>query len=92
VAPATSPGPAFSGDEMKIKFIEAPKGRDFKVGDIVELNGPLNEGYARKYINRGWAVEHVDAPSPIEAKPIEKPKATFSLKPKDGDGPEGVSR
>jgi len=42
---------------MKIKFIMQPTGgrREFKVGDIVEFNGPVPEGYARKYIDRGWA-------------------------------------
>lgn len=40
---------------MKIKFIEAPKGRPYKAGDIVEFNGGVEEGYARKYIDRGWA-------------------------------------
>ena len=40
---------------MKIEFIEAPKGRDYKAGDIVEFKGRVDEGYALKYISRGWA-------------------------------------
>ena len=76
---------------MKIKFIERPPARDYKVGDIVEFSGPIAEGYARKYILRGWAVEYV-APvvEAIKVSPAEKvvvrapePKATLSLKPKD---------
>lgn len=42
---------------MKIRFIQSPKGRDFKVGDVVDFNGAVDEGYARKYIARGWAEE-----------------------------------
>jgi len=74
---------------VKIRFIERPPARDYKVGDIVEFNGHIAEGYARKYILRGWAVEYV-APVVEVAKPVEKvvvkapePKATLSLKPKD---------
>ena len=40
---------------MKIEFVQASKGRDFKVGDVVEFEGKVEEGYARKYIQRGWA-------------------------------------
>jgi ribosomal protein L9 len=41
---------------MKIKFVEAPIGRpEYKKGDVVDFTGPVAEGYARKYIARGWA-------------------------------------
>lgn len=41
---------------MKIKFIARPLGRpEYKIGDEIEFNGPIDEGYARKYIARGWA-------------------------------------
>ncbi len=76
---------------MKIKFNVAPKARDYKVGDVVEFNGPIPEGYARKYINRGWAEEYVEPkPEPAKAKPPE-PKETLSLKSKDGlSGKDGL--
>ena len=77
---------------MKIKFIEAPPAREYKAGEVVELKGFVAEGYARKYILRGWAVEYVEpvkvapvaAPSVASAaKSVPEPKATLSLKPKD---------
>ncbi|RWF66852.1 hypothetical protein [Mesorhizobium sp.] len=40
---------------MKIKFIQKPKGRDYNVGDVVDFNGPVEESYATKFLNRGWA-------------------------------------
>jgi hypothetical protein len=80
---------------VKIKFIEAPPAREYKVGDVVEFNGYVAEGYARKYILRGWAVDYVE---PVKAAPVvapvaapavkAEPKATLSLKPKD---PEPVA-
>lgn len=42
---------------MKIRFTTAPKGRDYKVDQVVDFKGKIEEGYARKYIDRGWAVE-----------------------------------
>ncbi len=65
---------------MKIKFTEAPKGRDHKIGDVVEFNGPIPEGYARKYIARGWAEEYVEPkpepkPEPVRQK-LEMPMVT----------------
>ena len=59
---------------MKIKFTEAPPGRDYKAGDVAEFNGSVPEGYARKYVARGWAVEVKDEPKP-EPKKAEAPKA-----------------
>ncbi len=61
---------------MKIKFVQRPGGgRDFKVGDEADFNGRIEEGYARKYIDRGWAEEVVE-------KPVEdKPKAEEARKP-----------
>lgn len=44
---------------MKIKFIQAPKGRDYKVGETVDFKGPVEQTYAMKFIQRGWA-EPVD--------------------------------
>lgn len=40
---------------MKIEFTQAPKGRDYKVGDVVDFDGSVEETYARKFIARGWA-------------------------------------
>lgn len=42
---------------MKIRFNCAPKGRDYKAGEVVEFKGRIEETYARKYIARGWAAE-----------------------------------
>lgn len=57
---------------MKIRFVEKPPGRDYAVGHVEEFNGPVPEGYAQKYINRGWAVDVTDE------KPVKKSEA---LKP-----------
>lgn len=46
---------------MKIKFIEAPKGRDYKAGQIVEFTGPVETTYAMKYVARGWAEPYDEA-------------------------------
>ncbi len=72
---------------MKIKFTEAPNGREFKVGDVVEFKGSIPEGYARKYINRGWAEEYVD-PKP-EAKP--EPKPALKIEVPVGGSDKGVT-
>lgn len=40
---------------MKIKFVTAPKGRDYKVGQVVEFKGKVEETYALKFLSRGWA-------------------------------------
>lgn len=57
---------------MRVRFIEAPKARDYRVGDVVDFDGPIPETYARKFINRGWAVEvksdEVSAPV-VEQRP-----------------------
>lgn len=55
---------------MKIKFTESPKGREYKKGDEVDFVGSIEEGYARKYVDRGWAEE-------VKAKvvPTEEEKA-----------------
>lgn len=58
---------------MKIRFVKTPEGgrkADFKVGDELDLVGPINEGYARKYIDRGWAEEV--KPEPVAASAEEK--------------------
>lgn len=49
---------------MKIRFTVDPKGRpEFKKDMVVEFKGALDEGYARKYVARGWAVEIEEAPA-----------------------------
>jgi len=67
---------------MKLRFIEAPKGRDFKVGDVVEFNTSIEHSYARKYIARGWAEEIKAEPTAVTAElaaeipldlPVEQP-------------------
>lgn len=42
---------------MKIRFVESPKGRGYKIGDEIEFAGRIEEEYARKYVKRGWAVD-----------------------------------
>jgi len=47
---------------VKIRFLLQPKGRsEYKAGDVVDFRGKVEEGYARKYIERGWA-ERADKP------------------------------
>ncbi|XUM25122.1 hypothetical protein ACRAVF_33855 (plasmid) [Bradyrhizobium oligotrophicum S58] len=49
---------------MKIKFLVEPKGRsEYKAGAVVDFRGKVEEGYARKYIERGWA-ERIDRSKP----------------------------
>ncbi len=68
---------------MKIKFVKGhvvkgdANGRPvYKEGDVVEFVGFVPEGYARKYIDKGLAVEYVapvakSVPPPvIEKKPL----------------------
>lgn len=41
---------------MKVRMLETPKGRlQYLKGETYEFNGPIEEGYARKFIARGWA-------------------------------------
>lgn len=49
---------------MRLKFLTAAPGRDFKPGETRDFNGPVEEGYARKYIDRGWAEEVIPPPPP----------------------------
>jgi hypothetical protein len=43
---------------MKLRFVQKAPGRhEYQVGKIYDFNGPVEEGYAAKYIDRGWAVE-----------------------------------
>jgi hypothetical protein len=45
-------------DTMKLRFIQRALGRpEYQVGKIYDFNGQVEEGYAAKYIDRGWAVE-----------------------------------
>jgi hypothetical protein len=66
---------------MKVKFTQKPKGRSYKVGDIVEFKTEVEMTYARKYIDRGWAVEYkgtdrAAAPEPqLESPPAPPPAA-----------------
>ncbi len=62
---------------MRIRFIEVPIGRDYKVGQVVEFNGAVEQTYARKFITRGWAVDVADDPEPASVPPKET-KATPS--------------
>ena len=56
---------------MKIRFIVSPPGRpEYKKGDVREFNGRIEEGYARKYVARGWAEEVVEAPAVLERPPL----------------------
>jgi hypothetical protein len=59
---------------MKLKFTQKPKGRSYKVGDIVEFKSDVEMTYAHKYIARGWAVEYKGndkgaAPEPAQESP-----------------------
>lgn len=61
---------------MKIKMIETPKGRpEYKAGETYEFNGPLEEGYARKFVARGWA-EPVDGSAKEAAREDNQTRAT----------------
>lgn len=43
---------------MRIKILVTPPGRQhLKVGEVMEFKGPVEEGYAKKYVARGWAEE-----------------------------------
>jgi hypothetical protein len=81
---------------MKVKFIESPNGRkEYEVGDVVEFVGFVEETYARKYIDREWAVlvgELVDpaaqAALPLmETKPKIEPKIKAAATVIPGRGP-----
>jgi hypothetical protein len=46
------------GLDMKIRFVCSPIGRpEYRIGNEVEFNGSVQKTFARKYIERGWAVE-----------------------------------
>lgn len=53
---------------MKVRIIELSKGRDFKVGDILEFNTPVELTYARSYIDNGWAVAIDEAAERAQAE------------------------
>lgn len=60
---------------MKIKFLISPKGRpEYKKGESYDFNGPIEEGYARKFIDKGWA-EPVDKAAERAAKEDADKKA-----------------
>jgi hypothetical protein len=59
--------------KMKIKFTAKPLGRpEYKIGNEVEFNGRIDEGYARKYIARGWAE---DITPPVSVADVETTEA-----------------
>ncbi len=73
---------------MKIKFIESPKGRDYKIGEEVDFVGHIQEAYARKFIDRGWAEEVVaEKPSRAAARTVDPVKSEPEVKPKTGSSP-----
>jgi hypothetical protein len=82
---------------MKIKFLQSPNGRkQYSAGDVVEFVGPVEETYARKYIEREWAAladETVAALGPqaalplVETKPEPKIKASATVLPPGRRGP-----
>jgi hypothetical protein len=59
---------------MKIKFIARPLGGrpEYKIGDTVEFNGKVEEAYAQKYIDRGWAE---DVSEKVSASTVETTEA-----------------
>ena len=60
---------------MKVKFTQTPGyGHPYKAGDVFESHGPVEEGYARKYVARGWAIEHKDEPPASKSsQTVDKP-------------------
>ncbi len=41
---------------MKIRMLATPKGRaEYQKGEVYDFNGAIEEGYALKFIDRGWA-------------------------------------
>lgn len=57
---------------MKIKFVQRPSGgRDYEVGEEVEFAGRVEEGYAQKFIDRGWAVDISPKVSEATAEEVE---------------------
>ncbi|MCA0032748.1 hypothetical protein [Mesorhizobium sp. B263B2A] len=62
---------------MKIKFTARPLGGrpEYKIGDEVEFNGRVEEAYAQKYIDRGWAEDISPKVSVAEAETSEADEA-----------------
>ena len=53
-------------------------GPEYKQGEVHEFTGPVAEGYAQAYIDRGYAVDHEEAapkPKPEPAKDADKEPA-----------------
>lgn len=66
---------------MKIKFIAKPLGRpEYKVGDEVEFTGRVEEGYAQKYVGRGWAEDISPKVSTAEVEATEADDAAAKAK------------
>lgn len=72
---------------MKLRFTQGhrPKGAadnipEYKVGETYEFKGAVAQTYARKYVNRGYAVEVKDepvvAPVEVEAERVERVEPT----------------
>lgn len=80
---------------MKIKFVKRHhvlrgdgSGPVYNPGDVVDFDGHTAETYARKYIARGWAVEHLELPEEVEAKPdfsVEVGETTPVLPPVEAE-------
>jgi ribosomal protein L9 len=85
---------------MKIKFVKTAPGRpEYSLGETYEFTGPLEESYARKYMDRGWAVaadtpakDHVErktADAEAMAAREAKEKAEYKAKVEAGErGPK----
>lgn len=82
---------------MKIRFLttfkpqgNAPDIPTYESGKSYDFSGPVNEGYARKYISRGLA-EAVEqrvaptAPMPIARLPAPEPESAHVLEPAKRD-------
>lgn len=60
---------------MKIRFIANPPARpEYKKGDVVEFNGPVEESYAKKFLARGWAEPADKAAKEIVDKSVQEAK------------------
>ncbi len=62
---------------MKIKFIESPPARpEYKKGDVVDFNGPVEESYAKKFLLRKWAEPVDKVASSVVEKASQEAKET----------------
>ena len=81
---------------MKIKFVKTALGRpEYSVGETYEFNGPIEEGYARKFLDREWAVpadkpakDHVEQKAEVDeaaATREAKENAAYAAQVKAGE-------